>query len=249
MMNSGMPGAAPGWGDFANHQPATTPANSEVGGPNTLAALAGKSNKIVYYTPVIGPGLKIGIAYTPEAGDGPASRGGFTTDNETSDFGTTVEVAVSLINKVGKGSLNTYAAYIKSSRETSETGEQDQTAWSIGAKYGVGAWSIGARYKTDDEGVIADSDEKHYGLGASFKQERKNGDIIWALNYVKGEDENGGGTAADDMTFLQLSMAYTWGPGVTLAAGIQNTKYEDGGSVAADENNATVVFMGTSLNF
>lgn len=245
LMSHNAPGGAPGWGDFANLAPASAPGTATVGGPNSFAAFTFKDNKIAYYTPVIGPGLKIGIAYTPELGAGQNGNGGFTADNTAGDYGTTYEAALELNTKLGKGSLGAYAVYLKSKLEAASAGLNDRTAWAIGANIGMGAWSFGAGYKIDDEGVVADSDEKHYGIGGAWTS----GPTKVALNYVKGEDENGGGAAQDDVTFLQLSTAYSWGPGVTLGAGVQNTKWEDGGSVAASENNATVVFMGTALSF
>jgi len=245
LMSHNAPGAAPGWGDFANLAPATNPAANTVGGPNSFAAFTFKDNKIQYYSPVIGPGLKIGVAYTPELGASQNGVGGFTTDNTAGDSGSTYEVALELNTKVGKGSLGAYAVYLKSALEAASAGAEDRIAWALGATLGMGAWSVGGGYKIDNEGVTADSDEVHYGLGGSYSM----GPVKYALNYVAGTDENGGGANADDVTFLQLSMAYSWGPGVTLGAGIQNTKYEDGGSLAASENNATVVFMGTALSF
>jgi len=245
LMSHNAPGGAPGWGDFANLAPASAPGNSTVGGPNSFAAFTFKDSKISYYSPVIGPGLKVGLSYTPELGSTQNGGQGFTADNGAGDFGTTYEAALELNTKIGKGSLGAYAVYVKSKLETVTAGAEDRIAWALGANLGMGAWSVGAGYKTDNEGVTADSDEKHYGVGGAYSM----GPVKYALNYVAGTDENGGGALADDVTFLQASMAYSWGPGVTLGAGVQNTKWEDGGNVTNDENNATVVFMGTALSF
>jgi len=248
LMSHNAPGGAPGWGDFANNAPATAPANSAVGGPNSYAAFTFKSDKIAYYTPVMGP-IRIGVAYTLDLGVGPNGNGNFTTDASAAtarDLGATYEIAVELKQKFGGGNVAAYGTYLKAKEETTVAGFGDRTAYAVGVTVTTGAFSVGAGYKNDDEGETGDNDEKHFGIGGAYST----GPWKVALNYTAGADANGGGAGAeDDMTFLQLSGAYSWGPGVTLGAGIQNTKWTDGGSVAADENNATIAFFGTALSF
>jgi len=246
LMSHNAPGAAPSWGNFGNMNPATTPANSTITnfGANSYQVLTFKDNKIAYYTPTIGPGIKIGVAYTPDLDEGKNNNGGFTT-NAGDDKGVAYEASIELKTKVGGGSLGMNANYAKAKQETDTAGKDDRVAWGLGFDISMGAFTVGGGYTTDDEGVTGDSNEKQFTIGGAYST----GPWKVALIYGNGEDENGGGGVADEITMMQMSAAYSWGPGVTLAAGIQSQDYQDGGKVAADANKATVAFIGTALSF
>jgi len=246
LMGHNAPSAAPSWGNFGNINPATRPANSTITnfGANSNQVITFKDNKIAYYTPTIGPGVKIGVAYTPDIGQGKNTNGGFEQDTGN-DHGSAYEASIELKTKIGGGSLGANLNYVKAKQETQTNGADDRTGWAVGMDVSMGAFTVGFGYMTDDEGVTTDSNEKQYTIGAAYST----GPWKVAVQYGSGEDENGGGGVADEVTMMMMSAAYSWGPGVTLAAGIQTHDYQDGGNVAADENKSNVAFIGTALSF
>ena len=246
LMAHQSPGSGAAWGDFANNSAFTAPgAGNAITGPNSYANVIFKANKIAYYTPRMASGVQLGVAYVPDVADAQTSNGGFSTDNAAGTNGSGYEAGINLVTKAGGSDIKASAVYTKIELEAAQAGSEDQVVWGVGANITSGNYSFGFGYKTDNEGDTTDSDEVQWSLGATMKA----GPWKYALNHVSGEDENGGGTNADDITMNQLSATYAWGPGVTLGMGVQNVKFEDGGSVAANENSATTVFLGTQLSF
>lgn len=163
-----------------------------------------------------------------------------TANNAGFAPGTVVTGGNEAIKAWGAGANLSYAGftvgaaykYQNTGRLTSSAGEnRDQKSWGVGLQYATGPWAVGVDYTqvTQQQGIL-----------------------IGATGTVQG----GTNIAGDDKgKFLQVGGTYLVGPGITAFLGVTHAVMEDGsngfvpGTTNSVDNTATVVRLGTNINF
>lgn len=122
--------------------------------------------------------------------------------------------------------------YQNTGRLDSQAGEnRDQKSWGVGVKYATGPWTVGVDYSqvTQQQGIL---------IGAAG--------TVAAGTPVAGDDKG---------KFLNVGGTYLIGPGITAFVGVTHAVMDDGsnalvpGTTNSVDNTATVVRVGTNINF
>lgn len=198
------------------------------------------ANKIVYYSPRFS-GFQLGLAYTPSHD----SRGQ-TVTRANNNVGQSEQIISGGINYEGKWDQVSLAASLTGETGDAElTGTQDLTAYAAGAKLGYMGFSLAGSYGTWDDSnqAAANLDNNDFwtvGLGY------EHGPIGVSATYIKSELAQ---TATTENKFdnLVVGADYKLAPGLTPYAEVSFYDQDAVGTV--NDNDGTVVLLGTQLNF
>mgnify|MGYP000335898157 CR=1 FL=1 len=210
--------------------------------PDTVIPANGDAKRLTYYTPVMG-GFRAGLSYADD------------DDSENNDTVATGDNRVS-------GGLEYSGDFDGVSVAVAVTGEsKGEGEWfSVGANVGFGAFTVGAsamqrdaefgfgsNVTSGDNGnrTTAD-DDKHYDVGVSYAMDAAKVSLTYA--YAE-DDQKNTSTGSDEVSALDLGLAYTLGAGVTWKSSVFwfDSKGQDVGS--ADDNDGYGVVTGIALSF
>lgn len=252
LMYVGAPRSAlPGYGfTVPTFQHAATGGNAHGATPTNLINISGDSEKVIYMTPRLA-GLQVGINYTPEnceevRGVCGGTYAGLQADNNTGQQSEVVEIGANYMRKLGDFDIGLFAGWGQGNVEAPAAGQTDNETWSIGARFGFAGFEVGASYRDDDLGTSgSNTDQEEVLIGASYSAKP------WkvSLLYWHSDIGAGAGLGEDRLDAYELGAAYDLGAGVTLAAGLQYLELEDNLNVAANENDALILLLGTRISF
>lgn len=199
-------------------------------------------NKIVYYTPRFS-GFQLGLAYTPSA-DGGRGQTVSRADNTAAQSDNVVSggvnyegkweqvsIAASLTGEAGSAELNTY---------------EDLRAWAAGAKLGYMGFSLAGSYGDQGESnrlkTSNADDNTFWTVGGAYEH----GPYSVSATYL---DSNYAVTSTTDNEFnnLVIGADYKLAPGLTPYAEV--SFFEQDAVGTSNDNDGTVVLLGTQLNF
>jgi predicted porin len=235
-----------------NHSHAAAGGNAAGRAPHTLPNITSDSEKITYFTPRLA-GFQLGASYTPENCEevtaGTACGGtyaGFGADNNANQQSEIIELGVNYVNKLGPVDLAVSGSYGQGNIEAPTAGNSDREEWSLGFNVGFSGFTIGGAYRNDDLGLSTGNSEQHdYNLGVRYATGPWGVGLAWA----RITREAGPGLGEDETDAYELGGSYNLGPGIVLSGGIQYWDLEDNLNAAANENQATIFFVGTHLQF
>ena len=241
---------------------ATNPATNAAGDARGQVSISGNSEKITLFTPRFG-GFQLGASYTPEAGKAPGGVsifGGPDVDNTFEDMETEqseiVSIGANFVESVGELDVNIGLGWEEGDLEFAAAGLEDQGEWHAGVSLGWMGWTFGGSYVDSDQGTSAnDSDKTMWNFGVSYAT----GPWTMGAQYQSTEVELGGSgldgavTGEDVADRFELTGSYEVGPGISFHAGIQVYEFDADRTTAAlttaAENDATGIYIGTSIDF
>jgi len=217
---------------------------------STNAQLTSDAEKITYFTPRMS-GFQLGVSYTPENGceSGGACGGsyaGFQLDNEAGEHSEVIEIGANYNTKMGGTAIGVSGSWGEGDLETPAAGSEDRSEWTVGLKATMGAITVGGRYRNDDRGVsTGNSDDDVWVVNVRYKEGP------WGYGIQMASSKRGGGAAGgdDEWRGIEIGGSYSIGPGIVIPFGFQMHDVSDAANVAAEENEATIVFVGTVLGF
>lgn len=242
-------------GDMGISAPAVGPVGANDGDmPNwvTLAATpdtvpaGGDAKRLTYYTPVLG-GFRAGVSYADD------------NSSENSDTVATGDSRVSAGVEY-KGDFDAVSVAVALTGEHQGEGEW----YSVGANVGFGAFTVGASAMRRDaefgygENVTANigtgtggnrttaDDDKHFDVGVSYAMDAASVSLTYA--YAE-DDQNNDASGSDEVSALDLGLAYTLGAGVTWKSSVFwfDSKGQLAGS--SDDNDGYGAVTGLVLSF
>lgn len=208
----------------------------------------GDTQKITYLSPVMG-GFQAGVSYSPEASEDANIVNGVVTlgaENTVDDFSDEIQVGARWNGEFEGVGVTVGAGYSTADLGTNvgNTLTDDFDSWNIGAQLNVAGVTVGAAYYTDNGAQDNDGDTELYAIGASYDL----GAYRVAASYTDTETETGVGTE-DEAERIMVGASYAYGPGMTFNGSVQFIEFEDAANVAANEEDATVFVLGTTVKF
>jgi outer membrane protein OmpU len=202
------------------------------------------ANKIAYYTPNFG-GFEGGISFTPQNGvEGQTQQtddGAAYNVLETSvTYGVDLQ-DVSILGSLGYRHADADQGVINQDLEKIN-------AWRAGVKVGFGPVEIGAGYGDNgssgvQKGTLADAGSNYqFGVGYDYGLGR------FAVGYAYGENTNTDGTK-DEMTVYNISIDAQVAEGLLVYSDVVHADSSNGAGGAANENEGTVVLIGSAVSF
>jgi len=192
------------------------------------------TEKLTYYTPRFG-GFQLGASYIPDVSED--SNGVSDTSTGLHDG---VTIGANYQGDFGGASLGVSAAYGTMNREGSTT--DDPEAYAFGLNVGIGGFEVGAAYAKNENGSSGDGEGYNLGVGYSAGP--------WGISlstFIGEQESNALGGVNGEMNTYHLSGKYALGPGVTAAATLGYTEFEN--DTANTDSDGTYFVTGIKLSF
>jgi outer membrane protein OmpU len=275
LMHYSAPISAPGWGlsspNFAVVGGGGNQTNlfgAAVGmGSTAPVFLSTDSEKLTYFSPRIA-GFQFGVSYTPDnceegsvAASGVACGGTYSgPEPDNNNTGEIFELSLNYVGKIQDVGLNLSASWGTADDEVGGAATDDPVEYSFGAQVIYAGFTLGAAYRFfENFQSPAAAPAVPSGFGVA-RRGRDSEDWNVGLMYATGPWKVGvtyAGREVTDVTLVgedewqavEISGTYALGPGIDLAAGIQFHEIEDNAGLAANENDGTVLFVGTSVSY
>ncbi len=230
--------------------------------PHTNPTITSDSEKITYFTPRFS-GFQLGASYTPDNCEEnnangalrPAcggSYGGFQGEALTGSQSEVIELGANYTGKIGGASIGVSGSWAEADVEGATSaavraaGFEDQEEWTLGFKASMQGFSFGAGYRDDNQGTLAaNSDRTDWNVGLRYAT----GPWGVGIQYANTEIEAGAAGGSDDLEAVEIGGSYQIGPGILMSAGVQFWEFDDNLNAAANENDASIVFVGTHIAF
>lgn len=220
-------------------------------GDYSLLGLDGDQEKITYYSPKLG-GFQLGISYTPDAKELGTPGGGYAgadADNTAGQQSETLSVGAKWAGNLGGAGIAIGGGYKKGDLEVAAAGAEDRDYWGLGVSVNWNSFAFGAHYTADDRGLSgANLDRSDIVLAATYST----GPWKVGLEYAKSEVEAGAAGGEDEGEAFTLGANYSMGGGVSLQAEVQFWDIQSnlsGAAALGEENDATVLLVGTTVFF
>lgn len=202
--------------------------------------LSTDADKITYLSPVFS-GFQVGVSYTPELDT--SRQFGNALDDGAGDMSDIIDVAVRYEGAFDGWSTNLGAGYTHGSLEAASGTLDDQTQWNVGADFDIGAFGVGAAYTHDDGGIDDNGDIENIVLGVDYTT----GPFVLGASYLNQNDQGRSASVEVDTDRFSGGVTYNYGPGMTFRGSVSYIDHE--AEVVGDDTNATVVLLGTQVNF
>lgn len=196
------------------------------------------ANKISYYTPRFS-GFQVGGSYIVDTGDvGTAS--GFTGATGHSEYEHVVSGGVNYTGQFGPVSLDASATRQYGSEEVPN--HHDLNAYALGVNLGYEGFRLGAAYGDWGKSLSHPSptleDAEYWSLGAGYAT----GPLNTSVTYMASEYHS------NQAELVSFGADYQLAPGLTPYAELTLAAF-DHSNAAIQDNDATVLLVGTMLNF
>lgn len=203
---------------------------------NVTAGINEDSTKITYYSPRFA-GFQAGVSFSPN----------------TNATGTTVPSNAGFEN-LWSGGLNYAAQWDSIGFKAAVTGQtadakaaagQDIEAWDAGANVSFAGFTVGASYGDWDDSLAVNTDADYWDAGVGYEF----GAFSASASYIDSTVELANGTE-NEFNNIVLGLDYKLAPGLVPYAEVSFFDYDGAaGSTIADDNQGTVVILGTELSF
>lgn len=214
----------------------------------------GDTEKFTYLSPVFS-GFQVGVSYSPSVCEGAVDctfpRGGMPANKGAGNFALKDEWSLGgryagEFEGVGITAGAGYARATLNDRNNAlnTVGDDNRKQWNAGLNLSTAGFTVGGAYFRDNNATNNDGDTRTWTLGGTYAT----GPYTVGASYLRSKTEVGV-NAEDKLSRWGVSGAYTFGPGMTFNGGVYRYRLTDDLSAAADENKATVVTVGTSLQF
>jgi outer membrane protein OmpU len=194
------------------------------------------SDKVTYLSPVFS-GFQAGVSYTPDNGAaGSAGNGADNTNGVQSDAW---ELAVRYEGMVGNVGVIAGAGYTTANEEGNGAGVDDFQEWNVGVDLDIGAFGVGALYTENNNSSSAEDENETWVVGVDYTT----GPFKIGASYLNNDEDLATDTDTDRFA---AGVIYTYGPGMTFRGSIG---YQEQDNAGAADTDATVVSVGTQINF
>ena len=222
-----------------------TTGGNAAGFNTTNAQLTSDAEKITYFTPRMS-GFQLGVSYTPERAQDIASYAGPAGNADAGDQSEVVEIGANWTGKMGGTSVGVSGSWGEASEEVSSVTGDDRQEITLGVKVSMNNITVGARFNNDNQGTAGSStDREAWQVGVRYKS----GPWGMGVQIANNEVGQGAGAGADEARAMEIGGSYSIGPGITMVGGVQVHDLSDSAGDRAQENEATVFFIGTFLGF
>lgn len=181
-------------------------------------------DKVTYISPVW-DGLQLGASYTPDTG----------TTNVRDELPASNTEAFSLAARYAAEDIMGADWTFGAGWNTMAKNDTDE--WNIAAVADTGAWAFGASYYDYDQDNSPSSETEALALGVNYET----GAFTYGVSYLNKE------VGADELDRYMTGVNYAYGPGMALNGSVSYHDYD--GDSSLDENDATVLAIGTVINF
>ena len=165
------------------------------------------------------------------------------------------QIGANFVQSLGEADVSVSAGWAEGTLEADDDDDDtverdDQAEWSVGTSVVWMSWTFGAAYKHSNQGTNpANTDRTDWNAGVRYAM----GPWGVGVQYQETETELGAGMGADGAKRLEVGGQYEIGPGISFQLGVQYTDYEsasaDATTKAANENESTAIYLGTSIFF
>lgn len=186
------------------------------------------ADKATYISP-IWEGLQVGVSYTTDTAT-EGDRGEMTNVKADDAYSVAARYAAEDV-------LGADWAFGAGWNKTTFANEESIDEWNVGVNAAVDAWDLGASYY-EEENDESGSDTTAIAVGVNYETGAFNYGASYLYKEV-GDD--------DELDRYMAGVNYAYGPGMTLNGSVSYNDYS--ADVAAQENSATVVAIGTVINF
>lgn len=217
-------------------------------GAATVAGIRGEdfqyAEKITYITPKI-VGFQAGLSYTPEArAKGANDFFGMSANNDAGGYENLIEAGVRYDGEFSGIGLHAGGGYTTANLEAPLLGiGEDLKEFNLGAKVTYEGFGFGGAYNNRDGGINVSGlgDVDTWTIGADYTY----GSYNFGASYLKSTGDVVGGE--DEYDRFSVGAGYTYGPGMKFNGSLG--LHDLSSATAANENKATVIAIGTDVQF
>jgi outer membrane protein OmpU len=223
--------------EFDNADP-TIPATLTMNGPEVDE----NATKITYYTPRFS-GFQAGVSYIPNAGD--TSRFGTGGSTGTADNKHVVTAGLNFTEQFDEvGVAAAVSGILASSAKVS--GDSKLKGWQSGLNLTLAGFTLGGSYgdwRSTEVGAPGD-EGKYWDLGLGYAA----GPWSASLTYLRSKVDLAAG-GRDKFDNYVVGVDYQLAPGLVPYAEVAFFDYDGQGAGVANDNDGTVIMLGTQLSF
>jgi len=228
-------------GDTNNY--ISVPANATASS-STNQTTSGDAMKIVYISPVVAGGLRLGVAYTPSL-TSTSNAAAAIAGNNTSEV-QVMEATLSYEAKMGTSDVKLDIGSESTSGNTNDT----HRGYRAGINVTAGGITVGGGIAKRDnlnseKSNTTNTDERNsFDLGIKYAT----GAYTFGIAMAHGEHDTAAG-ASDQVDKWGVGMTYGLSTGVTLAAGYYYADFDDSAEAAADNNDGHALIGQIKVSF
>lgn len=205
----------------------------------------GDTDKITYLSPVFS-GFQVGVSYSPSVVEDGDIRAGVPTDNDAGEFENAYQVGARWAGEFEGVGLTAGAGWAQADLEAPGVGpgtvDDDRELWNVGVNANFAGFTVGASYFEDNNGFSTDGDTETWAFGANYET----GPYTVGASYADTQTETGA-TTEDEAERILVGGSYAYGPGMSFNGAVHF--YDFDGATAADDEDATMVTVGTVVKF
>ena len=202
-----------------------------------------RSDKFTYLSPIM-EGFQFGVSYTATGQEDGSVRDGFTSSRTSGGYQDEVQLAGKWQGQVDDVLVTAGAGYLLSQKEARIPTTDDREQWNVGLNLGFKGVTVGGAYFRDDTGFSLDDRIEAVALGANYKT----GPYKVGVSYLNKTNEEANNTE-DEATRYLVGGSYQYGPGMVFNASVHFYELEDNLNAVGDENDATILTIGTIVSF
>jgi hypothetical protein len=253
---------------FGVNSPFLTWTNNPIGTNSTNAPIGTKrAQRLAYFSPTFA-GFSFAVSYSMNDHKGnlaPVTFQSTTGSGVAGQQNNQYSVAGSYDNKFGDFRLQASAGYTKTTQgagslpiTNTETGvvtpaatPHNRSAWDAGAVLGWGPIQVGSSFEHqwNNANFNATAGTNVFDVGAVYTI----GPFSTSLNWSRGYYQKFAGDATAKLDIAEIIFDYVLGPGVSVGAAFQYSKYRSGvantGSVATQDMHDSSIQFGTAFTF
>jgi outer membrane protein OmpU len=201
------------------------------------------ADKITYLTPKFN-GFQAGVSYTPTYNTKVRStqQAGMSAQNITGQYAleNLMEGAVRYDGEFSGVGVHTGGGYTTANQSVEVAGEDAYNEWNAGLKLTFEGFGVGAAYNTDNQ-ALEDFDTTSWTVGTDYTY----GAYTFGASYFTSEADVSASTS-DELDRYTVGANYTYGPGMSFRGAVAYFDYD---AATAADNEATVVTIGTDVQF
>ncbi|PIR31991.1 MAG: hypothetical protein COV36_05760 [Alphaproteobacteria bacterium CG11_big_fil_rev_8_21_14_0_20_44_7] len=198
------------------------------------------ATKVTYYSPRFS-GFQVGLSYVPNTGDASPTlfNGQGVTDNE--------DLFAAGINYTGQFDEVGLAAAITGVTGDDKTvgGTADIEGWDAGINVTFSGFTIGGSYGDWQDTLGTTTDANYFDIGLGYAS----GPWSISATYLESEIDRAGATNDDDFDNFVIGADYQLAPGLVPYAEVSFFDMDADNAVSTQDNEGTVIMLGTQLTF
>lgn len=200
------------------------------------------ATKITYYTPRFA-GFQAGVSYIPNTGD----TGRFAAATiPAADNEDVVTAGINFTEQFDEVGVSAAVTGIVSGSDKTVGGTNDLEGYQAGLNVTLAGFTLGGSYGDyqDTQVGAATSEGDYYDVGLGYAM----GPWSASATYFNSTVDLVGGTE-DEFTNIALGVDYQLAPGLVPYAEVAIFEFDGAGTGIANDNEGTVVMLGTELSF